>query len=127
MRVNLEGDDLVVKLNGLERLWAVCSELRIPKAAVKSVEWHETVNLAGKDIGWRFGTGFPGVLVAGWFRSRARGISFLYLPRAKYHWSSLEAKQVLSLELTNYSRCNWAHLAYVEQAQADEIKRWVTG
>lgn len=124
MNVTIENDDLVVRLHGLERLWALCRELRLPKASVKSVTWHETVQLPSSEVGWRVGTGFPGVLVAGWFRSRAHGTTFLYLPRAKYHWTSLEARQVLSLELTGYSRCRWAHLAYVDEPLASQIKTW---
>lgn len=124
MRVSIEKDELVVRLQGLEQFWAVCRELRVPKAAIKSVEWHEKIDLPGREIGWRFGTGFPGVLVAGWFRSRVHGVTFLYLPRAKYHWKSLEATQVLSLELTDYPRCNWAHLAYVNKPLAKDIKTW---
>lgn len=123
MHVTIENDELVVRMRGLEKLWAVCSELRIPKPAITDVRWQAHANVPGREIGLRFGTGFPGVLVAGWFYSKAVGKSFLYLPRAKYHWHSLEARNVLSLKLTG-EPCNAAHLAYIDESLAQHIKTW---
>ena len=124
MTVTIEEDDLVVRMQGWERLWALCGELRVPRKSIKAVTWHETAILSGKDIGWRVGTGFPNVLIAGWFYNKLRGRSFLYLPRARYHLTTLEARQVLSLKLMNYPRCNWVHLAYVDERFATRLRTW---
>ncbi|MGB4800344.1 MAG: hypothetical protein WBP03_02405 [Candidatus Saccharimonadales bacterium] len=113
-------------MQGQERLWALCHELRIPRAAVKSVQWREKLALPVTEVGWRFGTAFPGVLVAGWFYGGSKGKGFLYLPRATYFFT-LHARQVIALELVGYHRCNWTYLACFDDSLANRIKTWSRG
>lgn len=126
MEVVIEHDELVVRMHGLEQLWALCRELRIPKESITAVRRDEMLELPLTMIGWRFGMAFPWVLVSGWFFSLSRGKSFLYLPRATY-LTRLRARRVLSLELTSFPRCRRAYLGYVDEPLAARIKTWANG
>ncbi|MFZ1248925.1 MAG: hypothetical protein WAQ24_01225 [Candidatus Saccharimonadales bacterium] len=125
MKASLEGDYLVIQPEGLEKLWSLCGGLRVPRAAVTNARWEERATFTAKEIGLRVGTGFPGVLVAGWFFSKVCGKSFLFLTRPTYRWRKmeLEAAHVLSLTLTNFS-CDTIRLTVHDKLLADSILRW---
>jgi len=65
--VELTSTDLIIRVEGLDKLWALKSELRVPLAHVSGV--HESVDEARKWFhGFRIpGAEIPGVLTAGTF------------------------------------------------------------
>ncbi len=109
----------------IERLWSLSRGLRVPRLAVTSTDWQEHAVIAGRDIGMRVGTGFPGVLAAGWFYSKSFGKSYLFLRRPTYRWKKMqiEADQVLTLRLHDYS-CDTIRLIVADKPLADAIFRW---
>jgi hypothetical protein len=65
--VSVEGDQLVVEMQGLDRLWALKSTLTIPLVHVRGVSV-DASGLAGASHGIRApGTYVPGVITAGTF------------------------------------------------------------
>jgi hypothetical protein len=67
VELSLEAGSLILKVKGLDRLWAFRSRLEIPLAHIKGVRADPSVAM-----GWRrgiraAGTHVPGVLVAGTF------------------------------------------------------------
>jgi hypothetical protein len=73
----------------------------------------------------RVGTGFPGVLVAGWFYSKSSGKSFLFLRRPTYRWKKMqiEASNVLALQLRDFT-CDTIRLTVADKSLAEAILRW---
>lgn len=64
--VEISGDQLIVTIHGLDRLWTLKSQLEIPLAHVIGVEADPEVVRGWK--GWRGpGAHIPGVIVAGTF------------------------------------------------------------
>lgn len=125
MRIYLDGEELVIEPQGLQRLWLLSRGLRVPRAAVKDADWQEHAVIAGRDIGMRVGTGFPGVLVAGWFYSKSSGKSFLFLRRPTYRWKKMqiEASNVLALQLRDFT-CDTIRLTVADKSLAEAILRW---
>jgi hypothetical protein len=65
-RVNIDGDDLIVDVEGLDKLWALKSRLTIPLANVRGATIDPGIVRGPK--GFRApGTHMPGVIVAGTF------------------------------------------------------------
>jgi hypothetical protein len=66
-KIEIEGSELVVRITGLDRLWSLKSELRIPLAHVAGAE-RDAEEAAKWYHGLRApGTNIPGVIVAGTF------------------------------------------------------------
>jgi len=66
--ISIEGDDLVVEIEGLDKLWALKSRLVIPLANVRGVT--ADAGAVKEPKGLRApGTHVPGVLVAGTFHA----------------------------------------------------------
>lgn len=64
--ISIDGDDLVVDVRGMDKLWALKSQLRIPLEHVRGAT--ADPGIASEPKGWRGpGTHVPGVLVAGTF------------------------------------------------------------
>ena len=78
--------------------------------------------MAGRDIGMRFGTGFPGVLAAGWFYSKSFGKSYLFSRRPTYRWKKMqiEADHVVTLRLRNFT-CDTIRLTIADKSLANTI------
>jgi hypothetical protein len=64
----VEGDELVLRLNTVEKLESVHGEVRVPVASVQSVEVLDDAVHAVH--GFRVGTGIPGSVAVGTFTSR---------------------------------------------------------
>jgi hypothetical protein len=67
-RVHIDGDDLIVDMEGLDKLWAFTSRLTIPLVNVRGA----TIDpgIVNESKGMRAGgTHLPGVIVAGRYRS----------------------------------------------------------
>ncbi|MGI4835717.1 MAG: hypothetical protein ACRYFK_19855 [Janthinobacterium lividum] len=63
--IQQEEDAIVFTVEGWHKLWALRSELRIPRAHIKDA-WRDPA--AGHELGWRMpGTHIPGILRAGTF------------------------------------------------------------
>jgi hypothetical protein len=63
-----EGDELVLRLTGVEKLEGVHSDIRVPRACVRSVEILD--DAIGAVHGFRVGTGVPGYVAVGSFTSK---------------------------------------------------------
>ena len=66
--LTVQGDELVLSLNDVEKLEAVHGEVRVPVSSVRGVEI--LGDALGAVHGIRTGTGIPGVLVVGTIRNR---------------------------------------------------------
>lgn len=65
-KISIDGSDLTIAVEGLDRLWTFKSRLTIPMAHVRGATADPTI--AGDPKGWRGpGTHLPGVVVAGTF------------------------------------------------------------
>jgi hypothetical protein len=70
-KIEIVGAELLVHMVGMDRMWALKSELRIPLAHVAGVE-RDAEEAAAWYHGFRApGTNIPGVIVAGTFYSHA--------------------------------------------------------
>ncbi len=67
--LRVEGDEVVLRLSVLERVEALHGDLREPRARVRDVRVVDDAYAAVHGLRWP-GTGVPGVLLAGTFRSR---------------------------------------------------------
>ncbi len=125
MRTYLDDEDLVIEPHGLEQLWSLSRGLRVPRSTVTRADWQEHAVIAGRDIGMRFGTGFPGVLAAGWFYSKSFGKSYLFLRRPTYRWKKMqiEADHVVTLRLRNFT-CDTIRLTIADKSLANTILHW---
>jgi len=66
--VIVDGDELVVQLREVEKIEAVHGEVRVPLRSVTTVEVLD--DAVGAVHGFRVGTGVPGSVAIGTFRSR---------------------------------------------------------
>jgi hypothetical protein len=74
--VTVEGDDLVIRLSPLEKLAALHGNVRVPLSAVRAVAVEPDPRRARR--GFRLpGTGIPGVLSYGTWRSRGNRRDFV--------------------------------------------------
>jgi hypothetical protein len=65
-QIRIDGDDLVVEIEGLDKLWSLRSSLVIPLANVRGAT--ADPGMAAEPKGWRGpGAHVPGVLTAGTF------------------------------------------------------------
>lgn len=68
----VEGDELVLRLRPVEKIEAVHGEVRVPLRSVRTVE--VLADAVGAVHGFRVGTGIPGSVAIGTFRSREASI-----------------------------------------------------
>jgi len=88
--ISVQGDDLVVEMEGLDKLWALKSRLTIPLANVRGA----TVDpgIVGEPKGLRApGTHVPGVITAGTFHQDGE----------KVFWAVRDAKKAVVVELSD--------------------------
>ena len=89
--VDVDPERLVVRLAGLDRLWALAAGVQVPTAAVTGVRPVTRAEAYARGSGWRLpGTFWPGLIMAGSYLSRATGRSF---------WCVHRAEEVLLVEL----------------------------
>lgn len=76
-------DDLTIKLEGMEQVFALKRRLVLPKKDIADIQW--TAEFADKDRTLRIGgAGVPGTLLAGRFRDLNTGEKlFLYVNKPK--------------------------------------------
>ena len=123
MRLQINGSELTIEFEGLERIWALSNGVRIASGSIKRVEWAEQIDLPYEEVGWRVGTAVPWVLVAGWYFSKKAGTSLLYLPRAKFGMQQLHAESTLSIELHG-GKYHWIRISPVDQTVAKQLLDW---
>jgi hypothetical protein len=71
VRLEIGATDLVVTMTGWDVLWAFRRRFAVPLASVTSAG--AVTRARTRRVRWRFrGTNFPGVIVAGLYRSRGR-------------------------------------------------------
>ncbi|WP_157756930.1 hypothetical protein [Plantactinospora sp. KBS50] len=84
MSVDVSGDRLVVRLSGLDRVWALATGFEAPLTSVTSVRPVPRAEAYARGSGWRLpGTFWPGAIMAGSYFSRATGWSFWCVHRAE--------------------------------------------
>ena len=79
-RVTIEGGDLVVRMEGWDRVLALKSEMRVPLAHVRAVQARPAdaaERLGRLFVGFKAGTSLPGVIRAGSFYVPGEGLIFL--------------------------------------------------
>jgi hypothetical protein len=87
--VTLQGPDVLFSVQGLHKLWALKSQLLIPRSHIRSVRQDADV-LKGWWKGWRApGTHIPGLLAAGTF----------YHEDKRIFWDVHNADNALIIEL----------------------------
>lgn len=82
MRFVAEDDALIIKLQGAEVLWGLRRKIVIPRDKITSLAWTPQFSYEGERFFRLGGTGAPGLLYAGNFRS-AEGWYFLYVQKPK--------------------------------------------
>ena len=71
--ISIDGNDLIIDVQGLDRLWALKSRLTIPLTHVRGASADPTIVSGYK--GWRGpGAHVPGVLVAGTFHQDGKRV-----------------------------------------------------
>ncbi len=119
MKIGTTSDSLIITLDGVEMFLALRRRLVIPRGHIVNIEWKE--QFYGLKPLWRLaGTGAPGVLFAGYFRSRGRRY-FLYVRKPR-GWASMTARNVLVIETQNFRFDNV--IITVSPSQADEVLAW---
>jgi hypothetical protein len=122
MKLELNGNELTVALEGWERMWALRRQLIIPRGNIVHAEWHgepfaprTSLRLAG--------TAVPGVLVAGTFYGQGMK-QFLYLRRPQ-GWLRATVANVLVLDLHDmfYQRV----VLSCAEADARHVIAWAKG
>ncbi|MGA6164574.1 hypothetical protein [Amycolatopsis magusensis] len=93
--VRIDGDDLVVKIEGLDKLWAFKSSLTIPLANVRGATADPGITADPKGIRAP-GARVPGVITAGTF----------HLDGEKVFWDVKDASKAVVIELAgeHYAR-----------------------
>jgi hypothetical protein len=89
VELSLEHDSLILKVKGLDRLWAFRSRLEIPLAHIKGVRADPSVANGGRRGIRAAGTRVPGVLVAGTF----------YQDGKRVFWDVHRAENTIILDL----------------------------
>lgn len=90
--VTQEADTFVFDVQGLHKLWAFKSQLRIPAAHVRAARQPAPEELSGWWKGWRMpGTHLPGVLTAGTF----------YQADKRIFWDVHDATRAVVIELAH--------------------------
>ena len=87
-RVSIAGDDLIVDVEGLDKLWALTSRLTVPLANVRGATAAPGIVREPKGIRSP-GTHVPGVLVAGSF----------YTEGERVFWDVRDADRAIVIEL----------------------------
>jgi hypothetical protein len=87
-RVSIDGDDLIVDVEGLDRLWALKSRLTVPLANVRGATADPGILRGPKGIRAP-GTHIPGVVVAGSF----------YAEGERVFWDVHDAGKAIVIEL----------------------------
>jgi hypothetical protein len=72
-RIDIDGETLVVTVEGLDRLWALKSRLEIPLANVRGATLDPGIVRGYKGVRTA-GTNVPGVVVAGTFRTEGERV-----------------------------------------------------
>jgi hypothetical protein len=89
-QINIEGDTLVVNVEGMDKLWAFKSRLEIPLSNVRGATLDPGIVTGFKGIR-TMGTNFPGVIVAGTFRTEGERV----------FWDVRDPTKALVIELTD--------------------------
>src|SRR5690348_11153463 len=99
----IPGDDtLTLQLQGAERFWALTSSITIRREDIVNVRFEPEFSDWIRPEFRLPGTGLPGILVAGSFKTAA-GWDFLYLRRPRGYWANMVAYNVVVVE-TNLKR-----------------------
>jgi hypothetical protein len=103
MKLELNGDELTVALEGSERMWALRRRLIVPRGKIVHAEWHAEP-FAPRTSMRLAGTAVPGMLVAGTFYGQGMK-QFLYLRRPQGFIRAMAANvHVLDLHDMFYHR-----------------------
>jgi hypothetical protein len=79
MKITTKGDNLIIQLEGVERLWALKAGLNLKRDQIESIVWSQEKPRWRDIVAVRCpGTGVPKILYAGSFISN-RGLEFWYL------------------------------------------------
>lgn len=88
--ISVQGEDLVVEMAGMDKLWALKSRLTIPLANVRGATMDP--GIVGEPKGIRApGTHVPGVITAGTFHQDGE----------KVFWAVRDAQKAVVVELTD--------------------------
>lgn len=102
MKFHIDNDVLTVTLKGGEQFWAIKRKLEVARVQIIGLQWHDTLVIPRRELGWRFGTLFPGVLFAGTFLG-SYGRNFLYVQHASGLFGNITMPHVLIFELADHA------------------------
>ncbi|MEO3977874.1 hypothetical protein [Streptomyces sp. CAU 1734] len=88
-QVSIDGDRLVVTMEGLDRVWALKSAVTVPLAHVRGATADPGIVRGRKGVRAP-GTHFPGVITAGTFHTR----------EGRVFWAVRDAAKAVVIELT---------------------------
>ncbi|GAA0522053.1 hypothetical protein Ade02nite_63570 [Paractinoplanes deccanensis] len=113
--VEIEGDDLVVRVEGLDKLWALKSSLTIPLHNVRGAT--NDPGIVGEPKGVRTaGTHMPGVVVAGSFRREGERV----------FWDVRDPAKAVVIELADESYARLVVQVDDPRATVELVERAVT-
>ncbi|MGH7241509.1 MAG: hypothetical protein ACREGB_04395 [Candidatus Saccharimonadales bacterium] len=100
MQFHVEEDTLTITLEGGEQLWALKRKLTVPRSSITGLQWHDTLVLPRREVGFRVGTAIPGGLWAGRYFAPGRR-NFLYVQRTRGLFSDITLSHVLTFQLVD--------------------------
>lgn len=105
MKFLAEDDTVTITFEGWEIIWCLRRKLVIPRAAITSLTWTPEFMYTGERFFRLGGTGAPGLLYAGNFRSSS-GWYFLFVRRPKgRNWltgGGFRAPEILDITTQDY-------------------------
>lgn len=122
MKIIPSPENLTIQLQGLERFFALRSKITIPREKIVRMQFHGTFENHGRTLLRVGGTGAPGLLYAGNFRSEGLPF-FLYVQRPK-GWQTLHANNILEFAAQNEGFSETTFLLTVPPEEAQELLTW---
>ncbi len=122
MKINGKQFDLIIELEGTQKLWGLRRKLIIPKENISKIEWFDLFEDFG-NIRRLYGTAAPGLLYAGLFKNNGNR-NFLYVKKP-HKLVRPYANNILLIETNGfkYSRV----ILTTDKTTATEIISWWHG
>ena len=121
MNFRIDGNNLTIRLEGGEQIWALKSRIRVDKSNINDMQWHDTLIVPRSHLGWRLGTAIPGGLFAGRYRASLR--NFLYVQKTRGLFGNITMRRVLVIDLQD-SEFDRLYLTVNDPDMATKLVTW---